>query len=176
MDWLRERGGKRIVGVEIDQASIAIAAPLYDVFYPQAIEVALPLLDEKFDLILCPDVLEHLVDPWSVVRTFRDVAHPETVLAISIPNIRFYRALLRIAFGSGFRYEDEGTFDSTHLRWFTRGNLSELLTSTGWTPVRWGVSPPVRFAFLRSWLARLTRGLTNEYLGYQWYVIAVPKA
>jgi len=38
-----------------------------------------------------------------------------------MPNIRFLPAILRIAFGRGFAYEEHGIFDSTHLRFFTLG-------------------------------------------------------
>ena len=42
----------------------------------------------SLDLILCLDVLEHLVDPWSVVRRLSPLLAPGGRLIVSVPNIR----------------------------------------------------------------------------------------
>lgn len=167
--WLRARGATRIVGVEVDPASGQAARAIYDEVHIASIESALSTIDEPFDLILCADVLEHLVDPWSVARRLREHATPETTLAVSIPNIRNIGALRRIAFGDGFAYETEGIFDATHLRFFTRSNARTMLEGGGWRIERSGRS-------LRSLGARiaskLTRGFADEWLAYQWYFVA----
>ena len=95
----------------------------------------------RFDLIVCADVLEHLVDPWSVVDWLRAVSHDMTILAVSIPNIRFLPALARIAVGRGFEYEECGIFDATHLRFSVRRDVDRMLRRDGWSPIRWGAPP-----------------------------------
>ena len=169
--WLGARGAS-VVGVEIDTPSASRAATTYERVYNESIETALPKLEGPFDLIVCADVLEHLVDPWSVLAELRNLASEATVLAVSIPNIRYLRALARVAFGRGFEYEAEGIFDRTHLRFFTRSTVETMLTNAGWHPVRWGgaMRGPRATA-----LSKLTRGRLDEWLTYQWYVSAVPK-
>jgi hypothetical protein len=119
-------------------------------------------------------VLEHLVDPWSVVRELRRVAHADTVLAISVPNVRFLPALLRIAIGRGFAYEEHGIFDSTHLRFFTRRDADLMLRRGGWVPQRWGAPRFERLGSARRLAQRSTRGRSDEWLSGQLYVVAHP--
>ncbi len=170
--WLREHGARLIVGVEPHRESARVAASRFDVVHQQPIETVLPRLEGAFDLVLCPDVLEHLVDPWSVLADLLPLCAPSGRLAVSIPNIRHFASVFRIAFGTGFRYEPSGIFDSTHLRFFTRGNLRSMLVSTGWRPDRWGAAPIGRLTPAAHLLARVSGGLSNEWLVEQWYVSA----
>jgi len=161
--WYRCHGASRIVGIEVDEASAEEAKGLFDAVYAQPVETSLPRLTERFDLIVCADVLEHLIDPWTVLGQLRGVADPGATLVLSIPNIRHYRALLQIAFGAGFRYEAEGPFDKTHIRFFTRANLVEMLGSTGWRSVRVAPAPGGRLRRLRLVLSRLHADGVHEW-------------
>ena len=181
--WLREHGARRLVGVEIHQESAERARDAFDQVEPRAIEDALPYLSGPFDLIICADVLEHLLDPWDIARRLAALAAPDGQLLASIPNIRYLPALTRIAIGAGFRPESEGTFDATHLRFFTKENVRELLTSSGWRPVRWGYgsyrsrSPDTlsrALTMTRRVLSRATLGVSDEWLVGQWWVAATP--
>jgi SAM-dependent methyltransferase len=171
-DWYRLHGAREIVGVEIDPASADRASGVLDRVICEPIETALGLLDGTFDLIVCADVLEHLVDPWSVVQDLGELARGNTVLAISIPNIRFLPAILRITFGRGFAYEDHGIFDSTHLRFFTRQDIDQLLQRGGWVPRRWGAPRFGRLGTVRRLAQRSTAGRSDEWLAGQLYVTA----
>ncbi len=167
--WLRGHGARRLVGIDIDAASIAAASKVLDLALEGSVEAVLPSLGESFDLIICADVLEHLVDPGSVLAQLRTRLADGGLVVASIPNIRHYRSLARIAFGNGFAPEREGVFDATHLRFFTRGNIDQLLRDSGLEPVRWGSSPPRRLKTLR-WA--INRGPLAEYLTFQWFVVA----
>jgi len=173
-DWLRRHGAAEIVGIEPDGRAASVAAMRYDRVINSTVEAALSELVGPFDLIVCSDVLEHLVDPWTVLRGLRHVVAEEGCLAVGLPNIRYYRALMRIAFGAGFKPEEWGTFDSTHLRFFTRANLRDLLRSTGWEPVRWGYPRYSPAGLIRSVLGKITFGVTDEWLASKWLVEAHP--
>lgn len=170
--WYRRHGAREIVGVEIDPASAAQATAALDQVICQPIEAAVDTLEGTFDLIVCADVLEHLVDPWSVVREFTRLATVETCLAVSMPNIRFLPALLQIAFGRGFAYEERGIFDSTHLRFFTRRNAALMLRDGGWVAERWGAPPFRRLGSIRRLAQRSTSGHSDEWLAGQMYAVA----
>jgi 2-polyprenyl-3-methyl-5-hydroxy-6-metoxy-1,4-benzoquinol methylase len=118
----------------------------------------------------CADVLEHLVDPWTVVSRLRELASPGGTLVASIPNIRFYRAIWEIALGHGFRYQPEGTFDRTHLRFFTGATIRDLLDQSGWRVRRLEPSPSRRLHGIRSALDIITARRSREWLTYQWFV------
>jgi SAM-dependent methyltransferase len=171
-DWYRRHDAGEIIGVEIDQSSAERASFVFDRVICEPIETALQMLEGSFDLIVCADVLEHLVDPWSVVRELADHATDDTILAISMPNIRFLPAIARITFGKGFAYEDHGIFDSTHLRFFTRQDVDRLLRRGGWVPQRWGAPRFARLGRVRRLAQRSTAGRSDEWLAGQIYVTA----
>jgi 2-polyprenyl-3-methyl-5-hydroxy-6-metoxy-1,4-benzoquinol methylase len=172
--WYRRHGAREIVGVEFDPVSAAQAAAVYDRIVCESIETAVHMLEGSFDLIVCADVLEHLVDPWSVVKELGRLADTSTVLAVSMPNIRFLPAIAQIAFGRGFSYEEQGIFDSTHLRFFTRRDAELMLRGGGWVPQRWGAPRFGRLGSVRRLAQRLTRGRSDDWLSGQLYVVAHP--
>lgn len=170
--WLRAHGTAYLEGVEPHESSTE-ALGSFDHVHQTTIEEALPSLGVSFDLIICADVLEHLVDPATVLRSLRQHLAPNGRLGISVPNVRYLPALLRIAFGAGFRPEASGTFDGTHLHFFTKRNVDELLTATGWQPRRWGYGSHSLAGRVRSMLGRITFGISDEWLVGQWFVEAV---
>jgi len=172
--WYRRHGAREIVEIEIDPASAARSTTVFDRVVCDSVETAVQALEGSFDLIVCADVLEHLVDPWSVVRELGRVAHSDTILAVSMPNIRFLPALGRIAFGRGFAYEESGIFDATHLRFFTRRDAAMLLDRGGWVPERWGAPPFGRLGSVRRLAQRSTRGQSDQWLAGQLYAVARP--
>jgi hypothetical protein len=114
-------------------------------------------------------VLEHLVDPWALLRRLHDVAPAGARVHVSIPNARHWSLLRDLALRGTFGYTPAEHRDVTHLRWFTRHDLVELLETTGWRvdAVSFGELRPV------SRLARrLTRGLSAELLAYQLAALA----
>jgi 2-polyprenyl-3-methyl-5-hydroxy-6-metoxy-1,4-benzoquinol methylase len=172
--WYRQHGAREIVGIEIDPTSAARSAAVFDRVICQPVETAVHMLEGSFDLIVCADVLEHLVDPWSVVRELGRLADADTCMAISVPNIRFLPALVRIAFGRGFAYEERGIFDSTHLRFFTRRDAALMLRRGGWVPQHWGAPQFRRLGSVRRLAQRSTKGRSDEWLAGQLYAVARP--
>lgn len=172
--WYRQHGAIRLVGIEPDEESARAAKASFNKVHSATVENALQAIDGPFDLIVVADVLEHLVDPWTVARSLLRVANPSTQLVVSTPNIRYYRSLARIAVGQAFHPEPSGTFDSTHLRFFTRANLRDLLSVSGWAPERWGYPSYSTAGRIRDALGILTGGLSNEWLVGQWWVSSVP--
>ena len=67
-----------------------------------------------------------------------------------------------------FGYTEWGHRDATHLRWFTRRDIVELLERTGWRVAR--TSHPTLHRAKP--LDVLTRGRSTEFLVGQWYVLA----
>jgi 2-polyprenyl-3-methyl-5-hydroxy-6-metoxy-1,4-benzoquinol methylase len=167
---LREAGATWIAGIELEEAAAAAAAESYDEIREGPVESELDSIEGPFDTILLYDVLEHLVDPWEVLRRLQGVAAPGARVHASIPNARHWTLLRDLALRGTFGYTPAEHRDVTHLRWFTRSDLVELLESTGWTvdDVDFGVLRPVsRLA------ARLSRNLTAELLAYQLSAIAL---
>ena len=79
-----------------------------------------------FDCIVAADVLEHLRDPWALVRAAAERLRPGGTIVVSVPNVRHLRTVWEVVVRARWPYEGIGLFDRTHLRWFARRNLPEL--------------------------------------------------
>lgn len=77
------------------------------------------------------DILEHLRDPWALLSRIRATLSPNGVVVASIPNAQHWSFQARLNAGQ-FRYEDEGLFDRTHLRFFTRTTILEMFLNAGY--------------------------------------------
>jgi 2-polyprenyl-3-methyl-5-hydroxy-6-metoxy-1,4-benzoquinol methylase len=85
-----------------------------------------------FDIVVFNDVLEHMVDPWSVLEhTYTSVLAEDGVVIASLPNIRYWPVLWDLMVRGRWTYTDTGTLDRTHLRFFTRSAMLELFEKTG---------------------------------------------
>jgi 2-polyprenyl-3-methyl-5-hydroxy-6-metoxy-1,4-benzoquinol methylase len=83
-----------------------------------------------YDLWVFGDVLEHLYDPWSVLKKVRHSLPPGGQIACCIPNAQHWSIQARLSIGD-FRYEDKGLLDRTHIRFFTRQTIVEMLHGAG---------------------------------------------
>jgi 2-polyprenyl-3-methyl-5-hydroxy-6-metoxy-1,4-benzoquinol methylase len=88
---------------------------------------------ERYDCIVFADVLEHLVDPWAVLRKAREMLTPGGAIVASIPNIRNIAVLFDLVLRGRWRYQDSGLLDRTHLRFFTRAEIHDLYAAAGLT-------------------------------------------
>ena len=84
-----------------------------------------------FSVVLCLDILEHLVDPWRVVKQLHATLAPGGVIVASIPNMRYYKASFPLFFLGRWNLEERGIRDRTHLRWFVKDSAVSLMTSSG---------------------------------------------
>jgi trans-aconitate methyltransferase len=128
--------------------------------------------EAPFDCLIAADVLEHLVDPWSALRGASAMLAPGAAVVVSLPNVLFWAALLRVVRERRWPREDEGVFDRTHLRWFGEADAVELLEQAGLTGVRVHPRYWVEGAALRRrlWLARTP---LRPYLAPQHVLTAV---
>ena len=83
-----------------------------------------------FDCICFADVLEHLRDPWAVVRWADGLLSTDGVVVASIPNIAHIETVWTLVVKRIWPYRPVGIFDRTHLRFFARRNLPELFVGT----------------------------------------------
>lgn len=106
----------------------------------------LPQLPDQFDVVICADVLEHLLDPALVLRQLRERLVPGGKLIASLPNSGnfYFRAI--VASGR-FPKEDKGLFDRTHLHFHPWSGWTALLQSSGYT-IENVSATPVPFSLL----------------------------
>ncbi len=88
-------------------------------------------IEGPFDVIVLGDVLEHVRRPTEVLAGLRALLAPEGCAVVSIPNVGVWRGRLTILRGR-FPHDDSGLFDRTHLRFFTRAGIHELVRDAGY--------------------------------------------
>jgi 2-polyprenyl-3-methyl-5-hydroxy-6-metoxy-1,4-benzoquinol methylase len=165
---LRRAGAEWLTGVEVVEAAAAVAREAYDEVLTGRVEDRLADARGPFDTICCYDVLEHLVDPDTVLRRLLPLASPGGRLHVSVPNARQIGLVKDLLFRGTFGYVDEGHRDRTHLRWFTPRDIVDAITDAGWDVVSTS-HPPLRRSAA---LDRLTRGRSTPFLVDQWFVLA----
>jgi 2-polyprenyl-3-methyl-5-hydroxy-6-metoxy-1,4-benzoquinol methylase len=158
-----------LAGLEVDAEAGARARDVYDEVLIGRAENVVDSLAGPFDTILAYDVLEHLVDPGDLLRRLREVASPDALLHVSVPNARHWSLVRDLLLHGTFGYTDWGHRDRTHLRWFTRADLVALLQSAGWRVDRTQHAPLTSAGRAAE---RLTRGRSAEFLVYQWSALS----
>jgi 2-polyprenyl-3-methyl-5-hydroxy-6-metoxy-1,4-benzoquinol methylase len=130
------------------------------------------LSHQSYDLVLCLDVLEHLVDPWAVVQELYAILRPGGSIIISLPNVRNYCVVLPLLFNGTWRYQKDGIMDRTHLRFFSRESAENLLTKNGFiikNSVDNGLQPMRK---LEVWKAILSKTFLRDFLVFQFLLCA----
>jgi len=87
-----------------------------------------------FDYIVFADVLEHLVDPWSVLELLRSHLMPSGNVLLSVPNVAHWSVRLNLLLGR-FEYTNGYLMDRSHLRWFTRRSARAMVELAGYRVV-----------------------------------------
>jgi hypothetical protein len=112
------------------------------------------------------DVLEHLVDPWTTLKQSVALLEPGATVVVSLPNVFYWKTLLRAIASRRWPRDHEGIFDRTHIRWFGARDAADLLAGAGLTSV---VVRPNYWA-LKRWLflvRALGRTPIRDFLGGQ---------
>jgi len=128
------------------------------------------------------DTLEHLYDPWTLLRRIHPHLTPDTQIIACIPNAQHWSIQARLSCGL-FQYEDAGLMDRTHIRWFTRATMIELFETTGYKiiegfprifdePAREAILPAIRTMALA--MGTDPQQAVNDAIPLQWIIKAIP--
>ena len=127
--------GCRVWGIEIDEQAAATAAPMCEqmvVGNVEQLDLSEAFGERRFDVVLCLDVLEHLVEPLDALRRLAALLTPTGTLVASIPNVTHAAVRLQLLKGT-FRYTDTGLLDRTHVRFFDSHEVGALFAGAGMT-------------------------------------------
>lgn len=143
--WLkRQFPTTRVTGIEMLEKAAAVAREAYEEVHVGKFEdIDLSAWQGKFDTIIAADVLEHMYNPWSVLQKLSPLLAPGGALYISLPNIRNLSILMGLV-GGEWRYAGAGILDITHIRFFTKAQILEMLEQTGWQAGEVRINPDSR--------------------------------
>lgn len=173
---LQERiSGARVVGVEAhpvaaDEARKRLAA----VIEGPIEEVLTTIGDASVDCVVCNDVLEHLVDPWTVLRSLRGKLRPNGTVVSSIPNVRHFPVFKSYFIDGDWRYEEDGVLDRTHLRFFTCQSIRRMYEECGYRVDRMEGIFGYRLPWKAALLNRLLRGRMSDMQYQRFASVATP--
>jgi len=78
------------------------------------------------------DVIEHVVDPWSLLGTIAQHLAPGGCVVAAIPNVRHLPVSAGLLFRGRWTYTGVGILDRTHVRFFTRETVVALFGEAGY--------------------------------------------
>lgn len=173
---LKERFGAECWAVEINTVVAQEAAKkLNRVINADAAECLEELPDGYFDCIILLDVLEHLVDPYSLLLGIKSKLTKEGLIVASIPNIRYYRTLVKLVIHGDWDYKEKGILDRTHLRFFTRRSIIKMFEEHGYEILEMEGINPTRSRTYRILNALLVNSISDLRYG-QFAVVGRPKS
>lgn len=130
--------------------------------------------DEKFDIIFCGEVIEHLFSPDNLLDEIKELMHENSILILSTPNLSYYpnRIMLlfgispffienssKIKLGRRFKMLGQGHLTEGHIRVFTYGALRDLLKLKGFKIL--SITPVPVWNNILDWLiCRLSKSLS----------------
>ena len=121
------------LGIEIDPTYAEVAKRHCDESMILNIENAPEYFWDKTtnpDCWIFGDTLEHLSDPWEILKLIRSNISETGSVVACIPNAQHWSLQAKLCIGD-FRYETSGLLDRTHLRWFTRQTIIEMFDKAG---------------------------------------------
>lgn len=133
---LRERQPCEVWGIECDPDAAREAHQRLDRVIEAPVLGAAPALPRAhFDTLIAADVLEHLPDPLAALRVLVPSLAPGATIVISLPNVQ-HHSVVRDLLRGRFTYRPAGILDHTHLRFFTRASIFDLVRRAGLTVER----------------------------------------
>jgi len=129
------------IGVELSDSAAKAANEILDEVLVCDVESPsthsqLDLLLDKYpcDTLVLGDVLEHLRNPWELLRNFYNRLGADGTCIACIPNVGHWSLVKKLLEGR-WDYADQGLLDITHLRFFTLDSAIEMFKQAGWVVV-----------------------------------------
>ncbi len=121
-------------GIEPDKEDSILAAKKLRKVSNKFVEDALKtdLKNEKYDVAVFLDVIEHLYNPVLILKSLKKNLKPNGTIVFSIPNMAHISVRLMLLKGD-FEYANTGLLDNTHLHFYTIKEIERVFTEAGFT-------------------------------------------
>jgi 2-polyprenyl-3-methyl-5-hydroxy-6-metoxy-1,4-benzoquinol methylase len=130
----------RFFGIESNPEWGAIASPFYEKLWLCSFEETPDDALRGYDAVVLGDVLEHIPTPKIVLNKLVRLQSPSSIFIISVPNVANLWVRLHLLMGH-FDYKESGILDHTHLHFFTRKSLIDLVNCAGLEIISIKVTP-----------------------------------
>lgn len=130
----RDRHCKGMYGIEVDSNALKAMDGLLDGTWLIDLNNEDAWLEEEYDnffnYILAPMSLEHTYDPWYVLKKFNKYLAPGGKVIALVPNVQCWSCLYHFLTGD-FPYVSGGTWDYSHIRWYTLKSIIDVAFVAG---------------------------------------------
>lgn len=174
--------GLKFEGIELNPEWADKARPYYETIVVGTLETCTDQFLSRHEVVICGDVLEHMANPQLALGRLSNLQPNGCLFIISVPNIANIWIRLNLLFGR-FDYTPRGILDCTHLRFFARKTLIQLIESAGLTIEKVNATPiPLELISpffennpLGHLIYRIMKVITDVFptlFGYQFFVVA----
>lgn len=122
-----------VAGVDISEKHITEAKKVLDEAYALDIENdpwPVSLVEKKFDIIICGEVIEHLFDQDAFLEKVKILLRPSGKLIMTTPNFLLWNSRIRMLFGQfGFK---EVLYDKSHIHLMSYRGFHEKIIQHGY--------------------------------------------
>ena len=123
-----------VAGVEINQSAFQSALSNLDQVVKGNFEtIDLPFENNFFDVVVMGDVLEHLVNPINSLNKIHPLLKENGEILITVPNIKHWKVVSKLIFNDSWQYEDWGILDYTHMRFFTKKSIKNIIVNQNYS-------------------------------------------
>ncbi|NVO19958.1 MAG: methyltransferase domain-containing protein [Bacteroidetes bacterium] len=157
------RYGHKVTGIDISDATIKSATQKFGdtpglTFRVEDAEQLKMAANDKYDVIVCSEILEHLYEPAKLVANFENLLHPEGIAIVTVPNgfgpreVLITKPVQRLKHGDGsfskfvkkfkaslgYRGDtDQSSADElSHIQFFSMKQLTRLAETSGFQIIK----------------------------------------
>ena len=164
---LKHIGLCKVTALEIDPVAVELVKPFCEAVYSADLNASdweEVLTDQRFDVVLAADVLEHVYSPLIVLKKMASLVAPGGRVVLSLPHVG-HLSIVACLLLEDFEYRDWGLLDRTHIRFFGLKNIQDLLgqASLAITKVEFVVRHPDETEFAAKW-ALLPSAVQNSLM------------
>ena len=139
----------KIIGVTGSEQEAELARDVCDDVLICNLEDGIPdLANREFDTVICSHVLEHICFPSKLLADICKVMNRDSRMIVALPNLMYYKSRAKLALGR-FEYQQSGTMDYTHFRWYTFASAQKLFSDHGFEVIDSTVDSSVPLPLLR---------------------------
>lgn len=124
-------------GIEMDKGDFKKAKEVLNKTYNLSMEEFLrsaSVDNDKYDVILFMDVIEHLYNPVEVLAKTKKLLNSNGMIIFSIPNMAHISTRLMLMAGE-FEYGNTGLLDNTHLHFYTKKEIERIFAESGYSSI-----------------------------------------
>jgi len=123
-----------ITGIELSPVLAKEANLVYDKVIVDDVEKI--DINDKFDLVICGDIVEHLYNPWQILVKINKWLKKDGYFIGCVPNVGHWSIVKDLLEGR-FEYIPIGLLCVGHIRFFTEKSLKQMLNEAGFAIELW---------------------------------------